>query len=252
MTTAPFQTPIAHRGLHDRTRGIIENSASAFEAAIAGGYGIECDVQLTADGEAMVFHDDDLQRLTGQSGSIRETTAATFGRYPLTESSAGDTPQTLGGFLDQMAGRTPLVVEIKHQPDRTATETLAKRVAAVIAGYKGEAVVKSFDPKMLIALRKAGYRGRLGIITYRYDRPEWYGDMPARTRFVLRHLLHYPISRFAFISCEQSALTLPAVRLLRALGMKVISWTIKSQAQADAAFVHADQIVFEGFIPDAD
>lgn len=252
MIPAPFQRPIAHRGLHDKKRGIIENSASAFEAAIARGFGIECDLQLTADGEAMVFHDPTLKRVLGQKDQVRAMSAQQMGALPLLGSAAPDRPQTLAAFLGQIAGRTPLVIEIKQQANTADVDILARRVAALVSAYKGPLTIKSFDPRTLIAMRKAGYRGPLGIVTYGYDRPDWYGDMPAPTRFILRNLLHYPFSRFTFISCERAALTRPAIGLFRALGFKVMSWTIKSAAEARDARQHADQIVFEGFDPDGD
>lgn len=251
MNQPPFARPIAHRGLHDRALGVIENSRSAFAAAIARGFGIECDLQLTADGEAIVFHDIDLERLLGRTGLVRSRLSDELIVTPLTGSEAADCPQTFGEMLAQVAGRVPLVVEVKHQTNAADTEALARRVVECVAAYEGPLVIKSFDPHMLTALRRAGYSGALGIITYGYDKPEWYGDMPARTRFVLRHLLHYPWSRFTFISCERNALRLPALRLSRMLGLPVMSWTIRSAEEARQARHDADQIVFEGFDPDA-
>ena len=106
-----FDRPIAHRGLHDRGRGIIENTASAFAAAIEGGYAIECDVQLSRDGIPMIFHDDDLDRLTGVSGPVGARTMAELSSYTLLDSAAGDTPQRFDEFLAQIGGRVllPLV-----------------------------------------------------------------------------------------------------------------------------------------------
>ena len=251
MTTAPFARPIAHRGLHDKAKGVIENSASAFAAAITRGFGIECDLQLTADGKAVVFHDQDLERLTGQKGRVRDMTAAQMQALTLSGSANADHPQSLGDFLTQVAGRVLLVVEIKQQARGADTYALARHVVETIAGYDGALVLKSFDPRMLVAVRRAGYRGPLGIITYAYDRPDWDGGLPTRQRFVLRHLLHFPWSRFTFISCERTGLRLPAIRLFRALGMKVMSWTVKSAEQAREVYRDADQIVFEGFDPDA-
>jgi glycerophosphoryl diester phosphodiesterase len=247
----PFARPIAHRGLHDRQRGIIENSASAFTAAIERGFGIECDLQLTADGEAVVFHDDDLPRLVGGSGRVRSVPASELTDFPLLGSAASDCPQAFAAFLDQIGGRAPLVIEVKKQANATDATELAKRVVQTLANYQGPFVLKTFDPRMIVALRRQGFQGPIGIITYGYDKPDWYGDMPARTRFMLRHLLHYPWTRFTFISCEQTALTLPAVRFFRAIGFKVMSWTVRSSDQAQAARRNADQIVFEGFDPDA-
>jgi glycerophosphoryl diester phosphodiesterase len=247
----PFARPIAHRGLHDRQRGIIENSSSAFAAAVERGFGIECDLQLTADGEAVVFHDDDLARLVNSSGPVRSVPASALTALPLLDSATGDCPQTLAAFLDQIGGAAPLVIEIKKQANERDTAELAKRVVQSLEAYQGSFVLKSFDPRMIVALRRQGFQGEIGIITYGYDKPDWYGDMPARTRFMLRHLLHYPWTRFTFISCEQTALTLPAVRFFRAIGFKVMSWTVRSSDQAQAARRNADQIVFEGFDPDA-
>jgi hypothetical protein len=89
----------------------------------------------------------------------------------------------------------------------------------------------------------------IGIITYGYDEPTWDAAVPGWQRVILRNLLHWPLTRFDFISCRDVSLNLPAVRLFRALGVPVTSWTIKSQSGADAALRHADQIVFEGFLP---
>ena len=246
--TPAFDRPIAHRGLHNRADGIIENSASAFDAAIAAGYHIECDLQLSSDNEAIVFHDDDLERLTGRKGPVGERTAAELTRLPLLGSATGDCPQKFADMLARVAGRTLLQVELKHQATKEATEGLARRAAETIATYNGPLVVESFDPNLLTAIRRHGYRGRLGIISYRYDQPEWEGDMPARQKFVLRHMLHFPWTRFDFMSLHEGALDLPAARFFRAIGKAVTCWTIRSPAAARKALAGgADQIVFEGF-----
>ena len=250
MSAKPvFDRPIAHRGLHDRTRGIIENTASAFEAACARGYTIECDVQLSRDGIPMIFHDDDLERLTGVAGPVGARTMAELSSYKLIDSAAGDTPQRFSEFLAQVAGRVLLQIELKKQADQAATDVLAQTVLDALKGYRGPVTIESFDPRLLIALRKRGANYPLGIVTYAYDEPEWEGDMAGSTKFMLRHLLHWPVSRFDFISCRDSALELPAVKLFRSLGIPVTAWTIKSPAAALAVMGKADQIVFEGFEP---
>ena len=124
MGKGMFDKPIAHRGLHNRDAGIIENTRSAFEAAIAGGYAIECDIQLTRDGVPVVFHDDDMQRLLGIAGDIRDATSDVVLKTPLLGSAAGDCPQTFGQLFEQVAGRTLLQVELKHQ-HREKTKPLA-------------------------------------------------------------------------------------------------------------------------------
>lgn len=242
-----FHQPIAHRGLHNREAGIIENSRAAFEAAIEHGFAIECDVQLTRDGVPVIFHDDDMQRLLGIPGDIRDATSDVVLRTPLLGSSTGDCPQTFGQLLDQVAGRTLLQVELKHQrPART--KALAATAVANASRYKGPICFESFDPWLLVAARGAGFRGELGIITDRYADPE-YGKMKPTDRVALRNLLHWPISRFDFMSVSRDGLMLPAVRMFRAMGKPVTSWTIRSAEQASTALAHADQIVFEGFLP---
>ena len=246
-----FDRPIAHRGLHDRAKGVIENSHSAFEAAIIGNYAIECDVQLSSDGVPYIFHDDDLERLTGAKGPSHAITMAEVGALPLLGSARSERPQRFTEFLAQIAGRTLLQIELKQQPSAAATTMLATRVTEALAAYGGPNVIESFDPKLLVETRRAGYGGALGIITYRYDQPKWDAHVPASQKFVLRHLLHWPMTRFDFISCLDSALDLPAVRLFRSLGVPVTAWTIRSPEAARAVAASADQLVFEGFDPDA-
>ena len=114
MTEPLFPNPVAHRGLHDRASGIIENSASAFEAAIIAGFAIECDVQLTSDGVPVIFHDDVMKRLLGKEGAVADCLAADILSAPLLDSAAGDRPQKFTDFLAQIAGRALLQVELKR------------------------------------------------------------------------------------------------------------------------------------------
>jgi len=247
--TRLFDRPIAHRGLHDRSRGIIENSRSAFEAAIAHGCAIECDVQLSSDGVPFIFHDDNFERLTGATGRSDAMPIADVQNLVLTDSAANETPQRLTEFLAQIAGRTQLQIELKQQADATRTVKLATEVAAALRGYSGPYTIESFDPRLLVALRDAGVTAPLGIITYAYDEPGWDNHIPWWRKFVLRHLLHWPWTRFSFISCRNLSLYLPMVRFLHARGMEVTAWTITSEQAARACLRASDQIVFEGFLP---
>lgn len=244
----PFSKPIAHRGLHDRAHGVIENSASAFEAAIAAGYDFECDVQLTGDGQAVVFHDAELDRLTEQCGPVNVLSAGQISRIPLKDSAAGDTPQRLEAMLDQVAGRCRIVIELKHQANSSGTADLARAVVRALKDYAGPLVLESFDPDLLVAAREAGYSGHLGIVvTENYDTED--GSRSPWQGFYLRHMLHWPRTRPSFISSHQNVPGLPMVRYWRARGVPVTTWTVRSQIEADAMAAHADQIVFEGFIP---
>lgn len=245
--TRLFDRPIAHRGLHDRSRGIIENSRSAFEAAIGRGYAIECDVQLSSDGVPFIFHDDELDRLTTATGPSGGLPIAEIEGLVLRDSISSDGPQRFTSFLEQTAGRTTLQIELKHQRTPERTEMLARRVAEAVASHVGRITLESFDPLLLTALRRLGVTIPLGIIVHGYDRPS--EDASTLQRLVLRHLLHWPWTRFDFISCSSESLALPAVRIFRNRGVEVTAWTIKSAEAASSALRHADQIVFEGYLP---
>lgn len=247
--TRLFDRPIAHRGLHDRSKGVIENSRSAFAAALERGYAIECDVQLSSDGVPFLFHDDDFDRLTEATGRSDARPIADVIKLTLKGSATADVPPLFTEFLAQVAGRTQLQIELKQQRDVTATKTLASAVAVALKGYAGPYTLESFDPNLLIALRREGVTAPLGIITYGYDEPTWDTKVTGWQKFVLRHLLHWPLTRFNFISCRNVSLYLPAVRFFRARGMEVTAWTITSEQAAVASKRGADQIVFEGFLP---
>src|SRR5450759_1567951 len=132
--------PIAHRGLHDAAAGVIENTASAFSAAIAGGYGIETDLQISADGEVMVHHDDALGRLTSGTGRLADLSAAEIKAVRFKASP--DRILTLGELGARVAGRATLVLELKSHVD--GDRRLVQRAAAVLANYAGPAAVMSF------------------------------------------------------------------------------------------------------------
>ena len=247
--TAPgwlLARPIAHRGLHDRNRGIPENTLAAAEAAIAGGFAIECDVQISADGEAMVFHDDDLERLTGEQGPVRARDAATLARMAVGDSA--ERVPALQTFLDRIGGRTPLVVEIKSRFD--GDQRLARRVAAVLAGLEAPVVVKSFDPAIVSLMRRIAPDVPRGVVAQsRYEGGEWDRLDPARRRD-MANLLHWPATQPDFLSWHHRDLPNAATALPRLLaGIPVMAWTIRSPAEAEAARPHADQIVFQGFVP---
>ncbi|WEJ31616.1 glycerophosphodiester phosphodiesterase family protein [Devosia sp. SD17-2] len=251
MTAQLFPRPVAHRGLHDRAAGIIENSASAFAAAIAGDFAIECDLQLTSDGHAVVFHDEKLDRLTGESGLVSDRRVTEMTDIALLDSAAGDRPQTLAAFLEQIGGRAMLQIELKHQPSVEATRQLAKVAAAALSTYTGPVTVESFDPRLITLIREFGFSGPRGTITYDYESEDYPPGISEDERYILRHLLHWHETQFDFISCDKAALTLPAITFWRALGKPVTAWTIRSKVEAEAARPYIDQIVFEGFDPDS-
>jgi glycerophosphoryl diester phosphodiesterase len=238
--------PIAHRGLHDRAAGIVENSPSAARAAMAGGFAIECDVQLTADGEAVVFHDHALDRLTAERGRVADRTAAELARLVLTGSR--DTVPSLPAFLSLVAGRVPLVCEIKSRFD--GDMRLADRAAAVADGYDGPLAFKSFDPAIMAHLRSAGRREPLGIVAEaEYHDPEWDGLSADRKRD-LAAFLHVAETRPDFVSYSVGDLPHAVPHLCRVgMGLPVMAWTVRTPEQRQRAANWADQMVFEGFTP---
>lgn len=243
--------PIAHRGLHDAGKGVVENSISAAQAAIARDYAIECDVQRTKDGDLVVFHDDALERLTGRRGRVAEFTAAELTQIALR--GASDTIPRFSDFLGAVSGRVPLVVEIKSDFDGDVDA--ARRVAQLLARYRGPVVVESFDPDPMAFLRKEA--AALGIAHVplgmvgeaRYDYDEW-SALPEAKRAEMTHFLHYRLTRPDFLSWRLADLPHAIPLLLReALRLPVTIWTVRSAEHAAIARNWADQIVFEGFAP---
>src|SRR3954465_13335914 len=142
--------PVAHRGLHDIAAGVIENTASAFAAAIDGGFGIETDLQISSDGEAMMHHDFALGRLTLGSRLLAAMTAAGLKEVPF--KATADRMMTLGELCDFVAGRAPLVIELKSRFD--GDRRLTTRAAEVLKSYAGPVAVMSFDPDIVQTLRE--------------------------------------------------------------------------------------------------
>jgi glycerophosphoryl diester phosphodiesterase len=238
--------PIAHRGLHDAARGVIENSLSAVDAAIARGYAIECDIQLSSDGEAIVFHDDTLERLTDAAGPVAQRRAVELTACALKGSS--DRIPTLETFLARIGGRVPLICEIKSRFDGNLK--LAERACAVVSQYAGPVAFKSFDPAVIAALRESADSRPRGIVgESHHDHAAW-NSLTARQKFSMANLLHYEETLPDFLSWRVSDLVSAVPYLCRAgIGMPVMTWTVRSDADRTLARDHADQIVFEGFTP---
>lgn len=236
--------PVAHRGLHDPRAGVVENTASAFEAAVAGGYAMECDVQRAADGEAMVFHDAMLDRLVEATGPVATHTGAELRAMPMR--AGRDRMITLGELCDLVAGRAPLIVEVKASwnDDRR----LERRVADILLAYRGPVAVMSFDPGSIVALRALAPGLPRGVVQESvYDDPEWSILTRGRKR-ALAWLTHLPATRPDFLAWYVRDLGHAAPRLARrALGLPLLTWTVRTPADQARARLHADQMIFEGF-----
>ena len=238
--------PVAHRGLHDAAAGIIENTPSAFAAAIAANYAIECDIQISADGEAMVFHDQTLERLTEGSGRVDAMPAAELKRVAFR--GTADRMITLGELCDLVADRAALLVEIKSRFDGDLR--LVTRAADVLAGYAGRVALMSFDPAPIAALRTLAPRLPRGIVAERrYTHAEW-SPLPARTKRALAYFQHALRSRPQFIAYSVKDLPAAIPRLARTmLRLPLLTWTVRTDVDRERAARYADQMIFEGFRP---
>jgi glycerophosphoryl diester phosphodiesterase len=238
--------PVAHRGLHDAAAGVIENTPSAFAAAIAGNYGIECDIQISADGEAMVFHDHTLERLTEGNGRVDALPADELKQVAFR--ATRDRMITLGALCELVADRAALFVEIKSRFDGDLR--LVRRAAEVLAGYRGRVALMSFDPAPIAALRTLAPGLPRGIVAERrYDHPEW-KPLSARTKRALAYFQHALRSRPQFVAYSvkdlPSAIPWMAQNVAR---IPVLTWTVRSEVDRARAARYADQMIFEGFRP---
>lgn len=241
-----LRRPIAHRGLHSADRGIIENTSSAVQAAVDKNYAIEVDIRLAGDGEVMVFHDAALDRLTDGTGPLSSMSARQLRRIPF--KNTNDRMQSLGELFDLVAGRTPLVLEIKS--DWQIREPLVIRIAAVIAAYQGPVSVMSFDPHLIAAYRAKDEKTPRGLVAERFDNMDYWHGLSHWQRFKLRHLL---AARFAypnFIAYDVNALPAIAPWLGQVLfGWPLLTWTVRTPEQRRIAQRWADAMIFEGFEP---
>jgi glycerophosphoryl diester phosphodiesterase len=245
--------PIAHRGLHDATKAILENTLAAAMAAIDHAYAIECDVQITADGEAVVFHDFTLDRLTPAQGRLDATPVQALAAIALR--TAQERIATLATFLARIGGRVPLVCEIKSRFDGDLR--LAARVAEIAGSYAGPLALNSFDPVVIAWLQENRARfgldeTPLGIVaqaSYDDGQAEW-ARLTASEKFALAQFLHFEATRPDFLSYRVGDLPHAVPYLCRAgLGLPVLAWTVRDAAQARLAGRWADQIIFEGWRP---
>jgi glycerophosphoryl diester phosphodiesterase len=238
--------PIAHRALHDRAAGRIENSPAAIRAAVEAGYGIEIDLQLSQDGVAMVFHDEDLDRLTDESGPVAARTAADLTRIRLKDST--DTIPTLANVLTLIAGRVPLLIEIKDQ-SLTMGPTdgrLEAATAQALQGYPGPVAVMSFNPSAIHHMCRLAPEIPRGLTTSAYDPDDW-APLPADICDRLREIPDYEATGSSFVSHEAGDLSRARLTDLKTQGAAILCWTIRSP-EAEALARHtADNVTFEGY-----
>lgn len=226
-------TTFAHRGLHGP--GAPENSLAAFERAIARGLGIELDVQRSGDGQAMVFHDWELDRLTGESGPVARRSAEQLGALRL--AGTGQCIPTLRQVLDLVAGRVPVLIEIKSRREARAT-ALCLPVRRTLEGYRGPHAAMSFDPRVSGWFASHSPLTTRGLVVTEGDDKA----LPGRLR---RHLALWT-ARPDFLAYDVRDLPSRFAAAQRARGIPVATWTVRSAEHRERAAGHADAPIAEG------
>ena len=242
-----LRKPIAHRALHDQAAGRVENSLSAVQAAVVAGYAIEIDVQMSRDGQAMVFHDETLERLTEETGPVAGLDAADLGQIAL-RGGLGDHIPTLRAVLKEVAGRVPLLIEIKDQ-SLTLTETDGRLEAATVAAlqdYRGDVALMSFNPHAIAHVARLGPELPRGLTTDAFDTREWPG-VGAETCARLREIPDFDALGASFLSHDWRDLTRRRVTELAAQGATILCWTVQSPEAEAVARQVAQNITFEGY-----
>lgn len=232
--------PVAHRGLWGPR--CPENSIAAFDAAAADGYGVELDVQLSADGVPVVFHDDRLERMTHAHGRVCERTAAQLAEIRLLETQ--ETIPTLAEALEGIGRRSLAVVELKVLGGDEGL--LERKVSDVLDDYGGPVAVLSFNPTALawFAEERPDLLRGLNSTAY-HEATDW--PLSAEQRRALLELDHVHVARPHFLSLGLDMLPSPSAAALRAGGMPVLCWTIRAPAQWARVSPHCDNLMFEGF-----
>jgi glycerophosphoryl diester phosphodiesterase len=220
-----MHTPIAHRGLHAIADGRPENSLAAFERSCALGFPAELDVRLTRDGRVAVFHDRTLRRLTGARGRVEDRDAAELRALRLLRTN--QRVPLLDEVLELVAGRVPLLLELKAATPRAALEAA---VLEALRGYRGEVAIQAFRLRTVRELDRQETPHAVGHLWHRRSLPAT-GD------------------RVAFVGCHVDGVPRRAVQRRREAGGVVLAWTVRSPEQAERALRFADNYIFEGFVP---
>lgn len=236
-----FDPPVAHRGLWTPD-GAPENSLAAFQAACAGGYGIELDVQLTADGEAVVFHDERLERMTGHEGRLRDHTAAELGAMAL--NGTDETIPTLADTLTMIGHRAMVFIELKTPFGEVGP--LEKRVTDVLVDHNGPTAVIGFNPYSHAWFADHHPQILRGLDSYGWN-DESARKLAPEMRKSLAALEQVELARPDFLALGLDMLPSPRADLYRAKGMPVVAWTVRSPDQWEGVKDHCDNLIFEGF-----
>jgi glycerophosphoryl diester phosphodiesterase len=225
----------AHRGLHQP--GVPENSLTAFRDAMAAGMGIECDVQRSSDGQAMVFHDFELDRLTAESGPVIGRSADELARIEL--SGSGDRIPTLKRMLDEVAGRVPVLIEIKSKGTSFKhSGALCQAVRRVLEGYSGPHAIMSFDPRVARWFAERSPLTVRGLVVTEENSKTLIG--------MIRRRLSLWTAKPDFLAYDIRDLPSRFAAGQRARGLPVLTWTVRSDEHRERAALYADAPIGEG------
>lgn len=241
--------PVAHRGFHDAAAGRIENTPSAIAAAAGRGFAIEIDVHLSSDGRVFAFHDETLDRLTEGKGPTAGLTLKQLRSVPF--KATADRIPSLEEVLEIVSGRGALVVEVKsHFGDRQ--RELVEATARILKDRDEPIAVMSFDPRIVADFAEIAPGLTRGIVADDASDAEDYGRFTAEQRRELASLAHADWSKPQFVAYWVKLLPNAVSRWVRDdLKLPLLTWTVRSSEDRAAAAAHADQMIFEGFDPEA-
>lgn len=231
--------PFAHRGLHDENTP--ENSLSAIKKAMEGGYGIEFDLHLTLDGQLAVMHDDTLARTCGVDLRVSDSTLEELMRHPL---SNGEPLPTLPLVLDAVSGRVPLLIELKH--DGGNAKALVAATVKALEGYEGDYLIESFDPRVLLALKKQAPQVARGQLSCNFMKMK---GQPLYLRIPLYLMTLNLFTRPDFIAYRSEDEKSLPLRISKMAGVPLFFWTVRDKTAAGTALEKGNGVIFEGFIP---
>lgn len=234
------KTPVAHRGLHDIAKGVPENSRMAFQKALEAGYAIELDVRITGDGQVVVFHDPDLQRLCGREGIVAKLPLSELKTLPLLGTQ--ETVPSFRDVLDQVKGQVPLVVELKKDKGEAAG-ILEASVARMLQHYPGPFVVQSFNPRTVKWFQKNAPQIVRGQIST--DLANMTKGLSWFTRIQLKRALMTGYGDPDFLAYDVRDLPSEITAAARRRGLPILSWTVRTAAERARAAAHADNVIFE-------
>ena len=241
---SPFEKVyIAHRGFFNNETEKPENSLAAFASAVENGYGIELDVQMTADGKLVVFHDDSLLRMCGVDKLLEDCSFEELQTYFLKNSD--EKIPLFTDVLKVIDCKVPLIVEIKNTKKY---QEVCEKTASVLDSYKGIYCIESFNPFMVAYFKKnrpAVIRGQLST-DYFKDEPQ----MKFTSKFVLTNLLLNFYARPDFIAYNHNHKNQFSYKILRKIyPIKNVAWTIKNQDELDSARDVFTCLIFDSFTP---